>query len=83
VVAVRAEVCVITADTITDEQIRELLRSSLHDEPTYWACRQALDETVGSVTADQIHYARGLCADSLNARASKPADLPTTTEGAI
>jgi hypothetical protein len=62
---------VITADNITDAQIRELLRASLNDEHTYWACRQALNETVGRVTSAQIAYARGLCADVLNARAAK------------
>lgn len=60
----------ITADTITDEQIRELLRGSLHDEHAYWTCRAALDESVGRCTPELIRNCRARCAEILNARRS-------------
>lgn len=57
----------ITADTITDEQIRELRRTS-GDPRVIDTCDEALwDEHIVSV---EITRARARCAEILNARAA-------------
>lgn len=70
----------LTADTITDEQIREL-RATLPDEPEYggfeWQrareCAWALSPNghLGAFERDRIATARARCAEILNQRASK------------
>ena len=60
----------ITADTITDEQIRELRMSAMNGSPTAESCDIALGDLVldGSDAEVEQETARARCAEILNAR---------------
>lgn len=63
------EVRVITADTITDEQIRELLRNLERDANT--AHFALLREPFTAALKVERYKARARCADLINARGDK------------
>lgn len=60
----------ITADTITDAQIHELLRLAITNKQraTVVICKLALGESVTYRSASQTQEARARCAEILNAR---------------
>jgi len=60
----------INADTITDTQIRELMRLAKIEghKATVYVCRIALDDGVVHQPAKRIRDARARCAELLNAR---------------
>jgi len=63
---------VITADTITDEQIRKLRAEAAYLDGVYRACEAAFgayhNSFSGASLDDYCAYYRGICADILNAR---------------
>jgi hypothetical protein len=65
----RAKEAAITAETVTDEQIRELARTAL-TASQHSDCAAALAPGLGRTEARKA--ARGRCADLIKARAAKP-----------